>query len=738
MRLNVPEQPGAVTIRALRATSWTEEPALSTAVANATIGGPVQRLLLRGDVHISLGVYDFSAARAVVWLEYLGPSTASPGTDLYQVAIYFDRVGEPTAGAGTVQSGDRLLVTGIVAGRVSLDAASLRQGRPALASVGPASGGAAPGDELLLVEGEQRLARLLNDLARPAGSPPGPDSSLPPPRVPGSAVITPAPGLGPMVPGVSRPFEPGSLLGREAVYGPLVTTESAVATTSPAQRVSPTRTDPLFSPSGLVTFAAGEPTLVAGGDENAVIITGGVVVQYTDAARARTLQISAQRAVAFLDGGPIADILRSPSDRVRGVYLEGDAVATDGTYTLRGQSIYYDFRANRAIVLDAVFSTYDQRRAMPLYVRAKTLMQTAANQVTGEGVRLANSSFFTPHLSIGASSITVTRQQPVVDDDGNTTGVATTYLQGSDITLRAGNTPFFYFPEFEGDVLNFPLRDIRVENSSRSGAAIKTSFDAFGLLSITPPEGFRADLLVDGYTKRGVGLGTVGSNDTADARGEWLAYLVPDDRGTDQLTTGVERQQTGRTRGILLGEQRIDLSDRWSVFLEGAYISDVNFVDAYYEPLAETRREFANAAYLRFRGNNSAFGLVAKGSLNAFTPNEYLLQSLGYTVDRLPEATYSRVADDLLPGLAPGMVQWTSEYRAGRLSLSLENRTPRDIGLINNFTSQRAFGLNAADNIAQALRARGLTSADVFRADTRQELAGTFTLGPVTVNPFVV
>ena len=725
VRIDSPQQRGSVRLSAARAAVWTQEPELAAA-AGTTIGGPVQRMVLRGDVRATVGVYEFCAARAVVWIERLEPSKADPKVYLQQVAIYFDRVGDPSGTPGSTQTGDRLLVTGLVEGPLTLSADTLVQDRPA-------TGGtlATQAEGAFLLEGERRLGRLVEGLLGPESGAADALVAGPNQLVPGSGLVVAPPGGGPVLPGLSRPYEPNSVLAQEAARGRL--REHRVA----AVNLRPDRTDPLFTREGLVTFAAGEPTLVAGGQqggENAILITGGVIVQYTDARRERTLQITAERAVAFLEGGPLTDLVRAPADKVLGIYLEGDVVATDGAFSLRGPQMYYDLRANRAIVLDAVFWTYDERLSMPLYVRAKTLMQTAANQVQGEGVTLSNSSFFTPHLSLGASTLTVTRQQSTPGD----TTASGTYVAGKDVTLRAGTLPFFYFPSFEGDTERLPLRDIRVESSSRVGAAIKTSFDLFGLLGLSAPANTRADLLVDGYTRRGVGIGTVGNYALPDLRGDFLAYIVPDDRGTDQLTTGVRRGRSGETRGAFIADSVLNLDEHWTLFLEGAYISDANFIDAYYEPLAETRREFATAAYLRYLKDNQAFSVLAKGSVNEFTANEYLLQSQGYTVDKMPEASYTVIAEDLLGGWAPGLVSWTGEFRLSRMAFSLEGRTPADVGVESNTLAQRVFGLNANNNIAQSLRASGFPDKGVNRFDTRQEFSSTFALGPVNITPFVV
>ena len=51
-----------------------------------------QRLLLEGDVRVTLGGYSFSAKRALVWINRL-PLPAGPAT---QIAVWFERADEPT------------------------------------------------------------------------------------------------------------------------------------------------------------------------------------------------------------------------------------------------------------------------------------------------------------------------------------------------------------------------------------------------------------------------------------------------------------------------------------------------------------------------------------------------------------------------------------------------------------------------------------------------------------------
>ena len=148
---------------------------------------------------------------------------------------------------------------------------------------------------------------------------------------------------------------------------------------------------------------------------------------------------------------------------VLGIYVEGDAMATDGQYTLRAPRMYYDVQFGRALVMDAVFWTYDENLGMPMYVRAKTLRQESSEQFKATGATISNTAFFEPHFSIGASSITIAR------NDRNESGWT---ADARHITLKAGVVPFFYWPIFKGDPRNIPLRAIELIGSSVSPAGI--------------------------------------------------------------------------------------------------------------------------------------------------------------------------------------------------------------------------------------------------------------------------
>lgn len=713
LRIPSSVQQGDVALSGNKVWTWTENDAFARPGAER-VG--TQRLFLRGDVKVQIGVYQFSAAQASVWVQQLSsapgatePGGALPGAQpMYQIAIYFDRVSDPGAQAGFAQAADRLLVTGVLRGSISdirLRLDSQTRSRPV---------------EPFLRESEQRFARHLAQLPAAAGAKPQPQ---PPGPAPGAAPARP----GPIVPGVSRPFEPGSPISPQGVG-----VQEERAGLPPAERPPP-----IFASSGILTVSPGRSfNIVRTEQSHTIIAPEGLTITYVETASGRSFQASAERGVVFVEPGPASEGRELDSSKVQGVYLEGDVVVhatgPSGEYNLRGPRMYYDVKNNRATIIGAVFWTYDQKTNLPLYVRAKEIRQESANTWTADHPTLATTSFFEPNLSLGAGSVTITKVNPSGPSPGRT------LVNAEDLTMRAASVPFFYLPFFSGDIEEVPLTSLELRTSSTSGAAIKTTWDALTLLGLEHTEKFAASVMIDGYFDRGPGLGTLLRWRSGSSGGDLLAYMLIGDDGIDKLSSGATIQHHDQTRGILLGEHKWTIDEQWALFLEGAYVSDETFVDAFYRRLGQDRGEFTNSAYLRFLDDNSMFSARVKGSLNDFTPNQYLLQSPGYNTDKLPEFYYARLNDDPLPGLAPNLLSWSSEYRLSRMQLNFTEPTARELGFDTATRAREAFGINPDQSIGDRLRARGLSESAVDRADTRQELSAPLAFGPVNVTPFVV
>lgn len=762
----------------------------------------VTRLYLDGSAKVTLGPRVFAAQRAVAWV--------IDSNGVSRVFVRFDRMGaltDPVAATGS--TGDRVSVRAMISGARATTTATrtidgaptddaaralitdaeqaLRrslarqrgEAEPAATAINPPPSRPWPSNarpRQPLIAPDWRTPRLPNQPPPPAGPSTAPDRVSTPSGTENLRPTTPRQPVRPTSPGNQPGAQPGTQPGTQP--GPSTQPSEADRPTTPANQPGPVATsqpsgqpsgqpstqpgtqpstptapttvaqrDAIFVANGTFTIAAGEVSLVTGETENAVIVSNGVTIQYREPERNRLLQMTAQRAVVFLDPGPLTSTLSLGATQVRGIYLDGDAYATDGDYSLRAPQAYYDVKANKAVALDAVFWTYDQKRSIPLYLRAKTVRQEASRQFSAEGVRFSNTAFFDPEISVGASEVTISRSErelpPRGQDAANAranpdTAAPTTetrsYVEADNITPRFLGLPFFWFPSYSGDPQRQVIRDFRVENTSGSGGAVKATLNAFGLFGMDQPGEWSADLFTDFYFERGPALGSRVAWEMENTEGALFAYGLLSDRGVDIFKSGAEENRDGETRGMLTFEQRWRLTDEWTFFAEAAAISDPAFVDAFFEGLGERRREFANRLYARRLAENTSLALDIKGETSSFLSNEYLLQSQGYSVNKLPELSYIRIADDLLP--QPGLLNSFTELRASRMGMNFDEILASERGLTNNPLSQRALLLDSNQRLSDQLRAAGYFEDEVYRADARQELTSKINLGPVIASPF--
>ena len=341
--------------------------------------------------------------------------------------------------------GENLLVVGSTLGNVSLDVALLNPTKPS-------------GQNTLLRRAQQRLAKYIYTL------------ETTPPHLSGFPQII---------------LSPEELAQDEFARTTLVAKE---------QRTW------LRPKSGFVSIAADLVELLPDELENAVTLTGNIHLAVRSTAGIDDMEMSATRGVIFLDAGSVRDIAAGRVDisEIHGIYLEGNVVITanEGNYLVRAPQMYYNFETGKAIMLEAVLRTYIRNGRVPLFIRADELRQISTNEWIAQGVQASTSAFATPDLAIGATKMTITQR-----DDGNT------YVKSEDNTLRFGGVPVMYWPKFEGEPGDIPLRRAKLGYKNNFGAIIETKWDLFSLLGKPTPEQFDGDVRIDGYSDRGIGVG---------------------------------------------------------------------------------------------------------------------------------------------------------------------------------------------------------------------------------------
>lgn len=666
----IPIEPlaGEIELSALRANAWSVD--------------DTRRLLLTGDVSVSIAGRVFQSDAATLWINRV------PSADglINQIAAYFDQVTDPTMPAGSGVAGRNLLVTGSTRGEVTLDIALLVPEQPRRTGI--------------VARGEDRLEEHLRRIA--AGQfalERWPQVHEQPRRDP----FTPQPG---------REFDP------EAVDLPRTTPMPVREDVAPW----------LGAPEGSVRYSAEEVQITSGEKENIITLLGPLVVDYVTGdprERWQQLTLTAQRAVIFTDPAPLEEMFGADlsADSVRGIYLEGNVIirANVDDYVIRSPRVYYDFRREQAIMLDAVMRTYTRDLNTVVYSRASELRQVAENQWIAQRAQVSTSEFFKPHIAVGANRMTITERP------ADARRPATTHVDARDITLRSNEVPFFYWPRYATTLREIPLQSISMSSRDEDGISLLTTWNLFTLLGVESPGGVRASLKLDGFARRGAGAGVEYGYNITGHRGLLDLYGMYDD-GIDRTTTGRRVDPDRDFRGVVLWEHTAQLNSDWTAQFQTSWISDESFIAARREDDFRKRREYETSAYLKGQTGNHAFTLLTKYELNDFISNDYLLASRQYQVDKLPEITYRRYGDAL-----GNFLTYSTENRLSRVRLVMQRTTPAEAGVPG-----RAFGIGENDRIDESLRAMGLPSHYVNRADTRHEFSVPMSFGPLRVVPFIV
>lgn len=524
--------------------------------------------------------------------------------------------------------------------------------------------------------------------------------------------------------------------------------------------------EPIFRATGIFSISIDGKVVVQGAQEDrpaTITADGGVTMQYQDPATRQTMDLQAERAVIFLKGESQSTTPSSQinASDIEGMYLEGGVFAGNADWSVRSPKVYIDLDQDKMLMLDAVFWTVDQRTNMPLYLRADSVRQTSLGEFEAKKARIANSAFFEPDLSVGVSNLKVSvreeayrrggilglvgsmsegfgtdADQPAVEP--GTDLVRRVYIDGKNITLRLGSVPVFWLPRVKGDSDAFPLKEVRIGDSNRSGLALRTRWDAYSLFGIDPIPNTKANLQLDYYGERGFAFGLSGNWNTNNHRGSLYSYLLPNDNGTDITSAGREIGRDGQTRGIISASDIWDLDNPWTIVTKATYISDEAYVPAFEEQLGRETPDFDSMLRIERTGERTQFALELSGSPNDFFAAEHLLQSPGYAVDKIPEASFVSMSNDLFPETMPGVFDYQYEASIGAMRLRFSEVTAAEYGFDTASLATSVFGTAPGVSLADTQRALGLDEDTVGRFDTRHEVSARFDAGPLQLTPFVV
>lgn len=694
-------------LTAMRITAWTD--------------GTAQVLLLEGDARFELGVRGFTADAAVVRIE---TQTTDTGP-VRHLAAFFENA-RPLPGTGPITgAGPQLLVTAATSGAVRLD----RPGTLIRAQTAPAH---------RLIE----PARASVAARRAAAGRPGLALAVDP-NDPG--------GL------------PAAVAARRATRRARLTRESAVPTAqvsaaagtaaaaTPGDPANPTA-DPrrgvdssgVLPARGVVAYTMDRWSVRPGDDETAVTLAGNVQLVFEEQPPAEdsavvddpsplgVITLRADNVVLFLrseedappnlaSGTPTPAGAGVQADQIAGIYLEDHVVINDGDYTVRAPRVYYDLQRKQATLLDATFYTYDRKSKIPLYVRAQEVRQTSAADYVARGATLSSSAFAVPHFSIGAEELTLRRYaQPDAGPDAQDnpdSEAQGSFFTARGTTLNAGEQPIFYWPYLAARGLDTPLRRVGADFSSNNGFELTSRWDVFSLLGRPRPEGSQWQADLDFRGDHGLGVGSRGRYQDDQIQGDHRGYLLVDDSGEDDVAGRVVPQRDA-VRGFIQARHRQPVGRGYRVSLEGAFVSDPSFLETFFSNQADASKPYETSIHLQRQSGSTAVDLLASTRLSEFVEQQDLLQSRGFSVERLPEATHRVIGGTLLEGRAT----WFSEARLGQLRISPGDDAPEDRDF-DAADSLALFGIAPETTFDERAQALNLPTDTVTRLDLRQEIS---------------
>ena len=490
-----------------------------------------------------------------------------------------------------------------------------------------------------------------------------------------------------------------ALGGTAGLTGDLIETDSSsvipsnrlvdpTGSTAPPLVLNPDRTRPTMSASGgsgrVRTYKPGQPEVPGsvmmqaqrviyqgaqeGETEDYVLLHGGVKVLYHDPSTDRTVSLSADRAVVFTEPGLASGAMEVRADAVRGVYLEDNVITTDGDYTMRGPRVFYDLQNDRAIVLKAVFYTWDKRHQVPIYVRASRVMQVSRGEWRSNDSILSASEFAEPHFAIGSDSLTIT-------EEPDETGAKRYRFEARDTSLRIAGEPVVRWPYMSGEPSDVPLRRVKADFDSDNGLVLETSWDLFNLIEHDAPDGVDAELLIDAYTERGAAVGVDMNYDVPNAFGRIDTYLLYD-TGRDEPGGRLEVTPDDNLRGKARVQHRHYLPMGWELSLEVGYVSDETFLEEFFQTQAYTDKPWETSLYAKKQEDDWAFTFLYKSDLIDFFPQPALYGPGNASFEKLPEIGYHRIGTPLFDN----RVTWFSENRASILRAQFPDVTPGPAG----------------------------------------------------------
>ena len=358
------------------------------------------------------------------------------------------------------------------------------------------------------------------------------------------------------------------------------------------------------------------------GGEWVGVITSGVNLVVDGVDPAGPLDIAADRVVIWTRAGTQPELdgnAAQSADTPLELYLEGNVVFRQGQRVVEAMSMFYDVPRSAGVITGATVLTPVDNYAGLVRVRADVLRQVDRSRFVAERSGVTSSRLGVPSWEFRSRQLEFTDEQvPLAGPDGRPlvdAGTGEPVLEHQQFITSRGNTvtmggvPVLWWPVLATNAKKptFYVNNVQLKNDRIFGTQLLTSWDAFQVFGWRrPPDGVDWNFDVDYLSYRGVGGGTSLLYNRPDflrlgtpANGVLDAWFIGD-RGIDNL--GLYRRDftyPDAFRGRTFWRHRQDLAGGWQARGAAGWISDMNFLEEYYE--AEWEEGYEQRTWLDLR-----------------------------------------------------------------------------------------------------------------------------------------
>jgi len=388
------------------------------------------------------------------------------------------------------------------------------------------------------------------------------------------------------------------------------------------------------------------------GNEWIAVITSGVNLVVDGVDPSGPLDISADRLVIWTRGQAQPDLAGNAAqapDVPLELYMEGNVIFRQGQRVVEAANMFYDVPRSSGVITGATVLTPVDNYSGAVRLRADVLRQVDRSRFVAQQSGLTSSRLGVPSWEFRSRELEFTDEQiPLAGPFGQgvvdpVTGEPAVEHQqmitSRGNTVTVGGVPVLWWPVLATNAKKptFYINNAQVKRDRIFGTQLLTSWDAFQVFGWRrPPDGVDWDFDVDYLSLRGPGGGTsllynrpdffgLGTPASGDLDAWFIGDVGLDNLGLNRRTFTYPGFPDRTFRGRSFWRHRQDLGGSTDSFFGGwqargtaGWISDMNFLEEYYE--AEWEEGYEQRTWLDLRRpiENRELRLLSSVRVNPF------------------------------------------------------------------------------------------------------------------------